>query len=142
MTQWPRSPRRARKDTIRVRRGVVEQLILRPVLDQLMAPAMVEEMVAEMLACYEHNRRIARLAKGREPDPAPDERLAIIRRAEKKRTELLSSAPEMKPHGQGAKRNAGSGRAVSVTDHEELTGQSNGGAPRPRGGTEAPLRRD
>lgn len=115
MTQWPRSPRRACKNTVRVRRGVAEQIILRLVLDQLLKPAMVEEMIAEMRACYEHNRRIARLAKGREPDPAPDALMAIIRRAETKRTELLSSAPEMKPHGQSAKRTAGSCRAVPVT---------------------------
>jgi hypothetical protein len=53
MTQWPRSPRRACNNTIRVRRDVAEQISLRPVLDPLLAPAIVAEMVAEMRAYYE-----------------------------------------------------------------------------------------
>jgi hypothetical protein len=55
--EWPRSPGRACNNTIRARRDVAEQTILRPALDQLLAPAMVEEMVAEMRAYYEQRNR-------------------------------------------------------------------------------------
>jgi hypothetical protein len=48
---------RASNNTIRARRDVAEQTILRPALDQLLAPAMVEEMVAEMRAYYEQRNR-------------------------------------------------------------------------------------
>jgi site-specific DNA recombinase len=103
---------------LRVRRDVAEQVILRPVIEQLLAPEMVEEMVKEMRAyyqerlaeiraqrtkmpaeCEELNRRIARLQqrlKAGDPDFTAEELLAIIQKAEDKRAELLAAVPEVK----------------------------------------------
>ena len=85
----PEVARERTQNTIRIPRGVAEQVILRPMLDQLLSPAVVEEMVAEMRAYYPAVASLASLKAGK-PDPAPGELLAIIQRAEAKRTELLS----------------------------------------------------
>jgi hypothetical protein len=107
---------RACKNTIRVRRDVAERVILTPVIDELLAPDMVDEMVVEMRKHYAHKmaeakaeqakrpaevveleRRIARLQdrlKAGDPDMAADELMAVIEKAEAKRAALLSEQPE------------------------------------------------
>jgi DNA invertase Pin-like site-specific DNA recombinase len=109
---------KACKNDIRVRRDVAESVILRPIIDELLAPEMIEEMVKEMRAYYDErmaevrakrtkvpaeveelNRRIARLQerlKTGDPDLTAEELLAIIDKADTKRKELLSSEPETK----------------------------------------------
>lgn len=109
---------KACNNTIRVRRDVAEGVILRPILDQLLAPEMVEEMVKEMRAYYnermaeiraqrtkvpaelaELDERITRLKerlKTGDPDLTAEELLGIIQKAEGKRTEILTAQPELK----------------------------------------------
>lgn len=109
---------KACKNTIRVRRDVAESVILRPIIDELLAPEMIDEIVKEMRAYYEEriaeirakrtkvpveveelNRRIARLQerlKTGDPDLTAEELLAIIDKADTKRKELLSAEPEVK----------------------------------------------
>jgi len=110
---------KACNNDIRVRRDLAEQIILRPVIEELLSPDMVEEMVKEMRAYYQQqvaalhakrdkvpaeveelNKRIARLQerlKSGDPDVTADELLAIIQKAEGKRAELLAAGgPEAK----------------------------------------------
>lgn len=102
------------KNTLRVRRDVAEQVILRPVINELLSPEFVDEIVQEMRAYYdkrmaelrtkrdvvpaeveELNKRIARLQdrlKNGDPDLAADELVGIIERAEAKRAKLMAVA--------------------------------------------------
>jgi hypothetical protein len=95
-----------------------EQIILAPVRDQLLAPQMIADMVAEMRAYYNEkvveqrnqqerrpaeveaiDRRIARLKdrlKSDDPDLSSEELQAIIGKAEAARAELLAARPEAK----------------------------------------------
>lgn len=103
---------------IRVRRDVAEEIILRPVVNVLLGPELIAEMVKEMRTYYEQrmadarakrtqvpaeveelNKRIARLQgrlKAGDPDLTADELVAIIQKAEAKRADLLSAEPEVK----------------------------------------------
>jgi site-specific DNA recombinase len=112
---------RACKNALRVRRDLAEQVILKPIVDELLAPKLVDEMVTEMrryfdeklseakaataarpAAVAEMDARIVRLQdrlKNGDPDMAHDEIAAIIDKVRAKRDELLSAQPE-------AKRNA------------------------------------
>lgn len=103
-------------NALRVRRDVAERVILGPIVEELLSPAMVEEMAAEMRRYYasevakaqlgeatrpaevlELDARIARLRerlRGGDPDMAPDELLTVIERAEQKRLDLLMARPK------------------------------------------------
>jgi site-specific DNA recombinase len=103
---------------IRVRRDVAEEVILRPVVNVLLGPETIAEMVKEMRAYYEErmaemrakrtkvpaeveelNKRIGRLQSrlgAGDPDLTADELVAIIHKAEAERAELLSAQPEAK----------------------------------------------
>lgn len=103
-------------NALRVRRDVAERVILGPIVEELLSPAMVEEMAAEMRRYYasevakaqlgeatrptevlELDARIARLRerlRAGDPDMAPDELLAVIERAEQKRLDLLMARPK------------------------------------------------
>jgi site-specific DNA recombinase len=109
---------KACKNRIRVRRDVAEQVILEPIVDELLSDEMVQEMVTEFRAYYtdrmeaarakqtkvpaevaEIDQRIARLRrriKAGDPDLGTDELQAIIQKAEAKRAELMSAVPEVK----------------------------------------------
>jgi hypothetical protein len=103
---------------IRVRRDVAEEIILRPVVNVLLGPEIIAEMVKEMRTYYEQrmadarakrtqvpaeveelNKRIARLQgrlKAGDPDLTAEELVATIQKAEAKRADLLSAQPEVK----------------------------------------------
>jgi DNA invertase Pin-like site-specific DNA recombinase len=103
---------------MRVRRELAEEVILKPITEELLAPDMVEQMVVEMRAYYakqmdaaraaqaerpaavlELDARIERLRKrikDGDPDMSAEDLQAIIDKAEAKKRELLSSAPEAK----------------------------------------------
>jgi site-specific DNA recombinase len=111
---------RACKNKLRVARTVAERVILKPLVEVLLAPKMVAEMVTEMrkylaekldeskaantkrpAAVAELDERIARLQtrlKNGDPDLAQDELMGIIERAQAKREELLTAQPEAKRH--------------------------------------------
>jgi len=108
-------------NTIRVRRDLAEAVILRPIVDELLSPETIEEMVKEIRAYYDErmaelrakrtklpaeveelNKRITRLQerlKVGDPDFTAEELLSIIQKAETMRTELLASEPEAKRMG-------------------------------------------
>jgi hypothetical protein len=65
-------------NSLQVRRDVCERVILRPIVDQLLAPAVVDEMVREMRTY--NAQRIARLRA----------------RLKARRAELMSAQPEAK----------------------------------------------
>jgi hypothetical protein len=97
---------------------VAERVILGPVVDKLLAPEMVAEMVTEMRKYYaariaelraaqvkrpaeavELERRISRLQerlKTGDPDMAADELVSVIEKAQAKRAALLTEQPEAK----------------------------------------------
>jgi site-specific DNA recombinase len=101
---------------LRVRTDVAERVILGPVTERLLAPAMVDDMVNEMRTYFaaklaerqaskakrpaevlELDSRIARLRerlKAGDADLAPDELVAVIEKAEAKRAALLANEPE------------------------------------------------
>ena len=103
---------------LRVRRDVAEQIILRPIVNELLAPDVVAEMVTEMRAYYkqrtadakaekakvpaevaELDQRIARLRarlKAGDPDMAADDIMAVIAKVEAQKQTLLSAQPEAK----------------------------------------------
>lgn len=103
---------------IRVRRDLAEEVILRPVVNVLLGPDLIAEMVKEMRGYYEQrmadarakrtkapaeveelNKRITRLQdrlKAGDPDLTANELVAIIQKAEAKRADLLSAQPEVK----------------------------------------------
>jgi site-specific DNA recombinase len=109
---------KACKNRIRVRRDVAEQVILRPIVDELLSDQMAQEMVAEMRAYYTERRqeakakstklpaevealnqrieRLERRIKAGDPDLGADELQAVIQKAEAKKAELLSAVPEVK----------------------------------------------
>jgi hypothetical protein len=104
--------------SLRVRRDVAEQVILKPIVDQLLAPAVIDDMVKEMRAYYaqkladakaetakvpaeveELNQRIARLRarlKAGDPDMSPDDIAAVIEKVEARKVELLAAQPDAK----------------------------------------------
>jgi site-specific DNA recombinase len=106
------------KNKLRVRRDVAERVILRPLVDVLLAPAMVAEMVVEMreylaekleearaanvkrpAAVAELDARLARLQarlKAGDPDLAQDDIAAVIEKVRAVRDEMLTAAPEAK----------------------------------------------
>ena len=59
---------KACKNDIRVRRDVAESVILRPIIEELLAPEMIEEMVKEMRAYYE--KRMGEIRAKRTKVPA------------------------------------------------------------------------
>jgi hypothetical protein len=101
-----------------VRRDLCERIILRPIVDELPAPAVTEEMVKEMRVYYaqrmadakenqakvpaeveELNQRIARLRvrlKAGDPDVSPDDIAAVIEKVEARKVEILSAQRESK----------------------------------------------
>jgi hypothetical protein len=103
---------------LRVRRDVAEQIILRPVVDELLAPDVISEVVVEMRRYYaektaaakadkaklpaevaELDQRIARLRgrlKAGDPDMAADDIMAVIEKVEARKAELTASQPEAK----------------------------------------------
>jgi hypothetical protein len=113
---------RACKNELRVRRDVAERVILKPIIDDLLAPAMVDEMGEEMrqyfaekmnrektetarrpAAVAELDARITRLQdrlKNGDPDMAPDEIMAIIEKVRAKREDLLSAQDDSKRNAQ------------------------------------------
>jgi hypothetical protein len=109
---------KACKNSIRVRRDVVEAVLLKPIVEQFLAPARLQKRVTEMRTYYaDHmaemnvkrtkvpaevgaiDERIARLhqrIKAGDPDLGTDELQAIIQKAEAKKAEPLAAAPETK----------------------------------------------
>jgi DNA invertase Pin-like site-specific DNA recombinase len=109
---------KACSNRIRVRRDLAEQVVLQPIVDELLAPDMVDEMTKEMRAYYEKrmaankakhakvpaevqelDKRIARLQvrlKKGDPDLSSDDLGAALQKAEAKRAALLSAEPEAK----------------------------------------------
>ena len=103
-------------NSVHVRRGHAEDVLLAPIRDELLAPERVERMAVEMEGYYREllQQRVARAAEAPrelrdlearisrlraclergDPDLAPDELLAAIERAERKRRELLEALPE------------------------------------------------
>jgi hypothetical protein len=101
-----------------VRRDVAEQVILKPIIDELLAPDVIAEMVTEMRAYYkqrtadakaekakvpaevaELDQRIARLRarlKAGDADMAADDIMAVIEKVEAQKQTLLSAQPEAK----------------------------------------------
>jgi DNA invertase Pin-like site-specific DNA recombinase len=109
-----------KSQSLRVRRDIAEQIILKPIVDELLAPSVVDEMVKEMRTYYaqrmadaktekakapaevqELDERITRLRtrlKAGDPDMAADDIMAVIEKVEARRAELLSVQPEAKHH--------------------------------------------
>jgi site-specific DNA recombinase len=104
--------------SLRVRRDLCERIILTPIVNELLAPAVIEEMVVEMRAYYkqrtadakaekakvpaevaELDQRIARLRarlKAGDPDMSPDDIAAVIEKVETRKQALLSAQPDAK----------------------------------------------
>lgn len=148
------------KNTIRVRRDVAEQVILRPVIKELLSPAFVDEIVKEMRACYEQcmaelrtkrdlmpaevaelDKHIARLQerlKNGDPDLAADALVTIIERAEAKRAELMAAAtPGDKRMGKVLHALPSAAAQYRQQISKGLQGNPDGGQPRPHGGAQA-----
>lgn len=107
-----------KSNSLRVRRDVAEQVILKPIVDELLAPDVVNEMVVEMRAYYKQrtaeakaektqvpkdvadlDQRIARLRarlKTGDPDMSPEDITAVIEKVQAQKQALLSSQPEAK----------------------------------------------
>jgi site-specific DNA recombinase len=103
---------------LRVRRDLCERIILRPIVDDLLASALIDEMVKEMRLYYaqkmadakenqakvpaeveELDQRIARLRvrlKAGDPDMSPEDIAAVIEKVEARKVEVLSAQPESK----------------------------------------------
>jgi ribosomal protein L29 len=134
--------------SLRVRRDVADQVILKPIVDQLLAPAVVEEMVKEMRAYYaqrradakteqakapaeieELNQRIARLRtrlKAGDPDMSPDDIAPVIQKVEMRKAELMAAQPEAKQQAKLLRviaRSPRCGPAVPRSDHEGVRWQ-------------------